>query len=343
MKDQDQQLSFTEIAKTVGERWQILPAEARETYQRQAEAGKEKHHAELAEYMKTLQYDTHQRYLEEFKAKHSASHHRSSSSCLLLVSRRHCKFLTETAASMPTNTHNYCDGQSVRKVSSAVLDHPTAERDRTELGLAANLPRSESSTAAAHSLLALNPTALEDPSLPTFASLGPATLPRWESYGLHPLTVTRSISEQNADLDIPTSSSSYNNLPTSGSTATPSVSVKSPLSLSFHDQPHPSGTHDGSSPAFPGSRGYVDVNCAGQFRAHTDGLDFPPVLLQLVPSLGPTLRPLDPPAQTSSSRQQPQETCLSSSFAALLRAGGLARIADAKTETSRLPSKSDCS
>jgi len=56
----------------VGERWQVLPAESREICERQANSAKEKYYAELAEYKKTPQYDTYQKYLEEFKLKHAA-------------------------------------------------------------------------------------------------------------------------------------------------------------------------------------------------------------------------------------------------------------------------------
>ena len=70
LKGQD--LSFTEIAKVVGERWQVLPTEEREGCERQANGAKEKYYAELAEYKKTPQFETYQKYLEEFKAKHAA-------------------------------------------------------------------------------------------------------------------------------------------------------------------------------------------------------------------------------------------------------------------------------
>jgi hypothetical protein len=53
------------------ERWHVLPAGAREAYERQANATKEKYYAELAEYKKTPQYEAYQRYLEDFKAKHA--------------------------------------------------------------------------------------------------------------------------------------------------------------------------------------------------------------------------------------------------------------------------------
>jgi hypothetical protein len=70
LKGQD--LSFTEIAKVVGERWQVLPAEEREACERQANSAKERYYAGLAEYKKTQQYEAYQKYLEEFRAKHNA-------------------------------------------------------------------------------------------------------------------------------------------------------------------------------------------------------------------------------------------------------------------------------
>ena len=67
-----QGLPFTEIAKIVGERWQVLPADARKACECQANAAKEKYYAELAEYKKTSVYDAYQKYLEDFKAKNAA-------------------------------------------------------------------------------------------------------------------------------------------------------------------------------------------------------------------------------------------------------------------------------
>ena len=68
----DQELCFTAIAKVVGEKWQGLPADSREAYERQASAAKERYYVGLAEYEKTPQYYTYQKYLTDFKAKHVA-------------------------------------------------------------------------------------------------------------------------------------------------------------------------------------------------------------------------------------------------------------------------------
>jgi len=64
-------LSFTEIAKLVGERWQSLDLSDKEPCERQAQEMKEKYYNELSEYKKTDQYGTYQKYLNEFKAKHN--------------------------------------------------------------------------------------------------------------------------------------------------------------------------------------------------------------------------------------------------------------------------------
>lgn len=65
-------LSFTEIAKLVGENWQNLTAAEKEPYEARAQAIKEKYLADLAEYKKTPQYSQYQAYLREFKAKHGS-------------------------------------------------------------------------------------------------------------------------------------------------------------------------------------------------------------------------------------------------------------------------------
>ncbi|KAK3395850.1 hypothetical protein B0T20DRAFT_487401 [Sordaria brevicollis] len=64
-------LSFTEIAKLVGENWQNLTPAEKEPYESKAQAYKEKYHAELAEYKKTTEYQKYMQYLADFKAKHS--------------------------------------------------------------------------------------------------------------------------------------------------------------------------------------------------------------------------------------------------------------------------------
>jgi hypothetical protein len=65
-----QDLTFTEIAKVVGERWQILSAEVKEACETQANIAKDKYSVELTNYKKTAEYTQYQEYLVEFKAKY---------------------------------------------------------------------------------------------------------------------------------------------------------------------------------------------------------------------------------------------------------------------------------
>lgn len=63
----NQNLSFTEIAKLVGENWQCLPAAEKEAYETQANNAKEKYHHDLTAYKKTPEYRKYAQYLQEFK------------------------------------------------------------------------------------------------------------------------------------------------------------------------------------------------------------------------------------------------------------------------------------
>jgi hypothetical protein len=64
-------LSFTEIAKLVGENWQNLSPGEKEPYEQQAFSAKETYNNELAEYKKTNQYKVYSEYLADFKARQS--------------------------------------------------------------------------------------------------------------------------------------------------------------------------------------------------------------------------------------------------------------------------------
>lgn len=65
----DQDLSFTEMAKVVGERWQVLPSPDRDDFKDRAASAKHKHTLELTDYKKTDNYREYQTYLKDFKAK----------------------------------------------------------------------------------------------------------------------------------------------------------------------------------------------------------------------------------------------------------------------------------
>ncbi|KAH8890869.1 hypothetical protein GQ53DRAFT_782156 [Thozetella sp. PMI_491] len=64
-------LTFTEIAKLVGENWQNLSPAEKEPYESQAQAAKETYNIDLANYKKTPECKKYAAYLQEFKAKYS--------------------------------------------------------------------------------------------------------------------------------------------------------------------------------------------------------------------------------------------------------------------------------
>jgi hypothetical protein len=69
LKGQD--LSFVEIAKLVGERWQVLDSGIREALEKRAATAKEKYYVHMAAYEKTPQYQVYQQYLADFDAKYA--------------------------------------------------------------------------------------------------------------------------------------------------------------------------------------------------------------------------------------------------------------------------------
>lgn len=64
-------LSFTEIARLVGERWQKLNPVQKETFESHASTLKETYNSELVEYKKTDVYKEYSQYLVDFRAKHA--------------------------------------------------------------------------------------------------------------------------------------------------------------------------------------------------------------------------------------------------------------------------------
>lgn len=65
-------LSFTEIAKLVGENWQNLATGEKEPFESQAQAIKDKYLSNLAGYKKTPEFRKYQAYLHEFRVKHAS-------------------------------------------------------------------------------------------------------------------------------------------------------------------------------------------------------------------------------------------------------------------------------
>lgn len=67
-----QNLSFTEIAKIVGENWQHISKDRRQRFETQAQQAKEKYRRELAEYKNTPEHQMYNQYLQDFKKRQQA-------------------------------------------------------------------------------------------------------------------------------------------------------------------------------------------------------------------------------------------------------------------------------
>jgi hypothetical protein len=83
LKDQD--LSFTKIARTVGERWQALTSDQRRPFEDQACGAKERYLEELANYKETEEYKDYQKYLWDFNARFSTNTASKTSASSILV------------------------------------------------------------------------------------------------------------------------------------------------------------------------------------------------------------------------------------------------------------------
>lgn len=83
-----QNLSFTEIAKLVGENWQSLDRSEKEPFETQAQVLKEKYNRDMTEYKKSPEYKRYSVYLQDFR-KRQALHGRYS----LTVSGRECSLI----------------------------------------------------------------------------------------------------------------------------------------------------------------------------------------------------------------------------------------------------------
>ncbi|TDZ17820.1 High mobility group protein B3 [Colletotrichum orbiculare MAFF 240422] len=71
-------LTFTEIAKLVGEHWQNQTPAEKEPYETQALKAKEKYNHDLAEYKKTVEYRKYMQYLQDFKQRQASANQESS-------------------------------------------------------------------------------------------------------------------------------------------------------------------------------------------------------------------------------------------------------------------------
>ncbi|OCL08955.1 hypothetical protein AOQ84DRAFT_31351 [Glonium stellatum] len=329
-----QELSFTEIAKVVGERWQILSADARETCERQANSAKEKYYAELAEYKKTPQYEQYQRYLEEFKAKHAAPQKEGKRS----------RIETENNASTG-NSYEHPERVSNRRVSAGLLESFPLGDQRSGSSPPLNYARpsqpypSKSTSPATYPFSGVNSPRLAEHYSPMSASPRSATLHRDTSFDFQPSAGSGSVPEltqRQSDPGPTTSHPPYGHSYSSTSTTPPLAygsqyhnSVELSSRRSFREMSMlPALTRDDTTISSE-SNGYAISPYQGSLLEVVDAPKSQRVLPQPVPSLGVAPSPLDQrPPPIPPLMGQPQEFRPTSSLAALLRAGELARVAD---------------
>lgn len=69
----DQNLSFAELAKVVGDQWKNMSHKEKQSYERMAMLAKDEYLAALERYKQTLEYKKYQEYIKEFKEKQASS------------------------------------------------------------------------------------------------------------------------------------------------------------------------------------------------------------------------------------------------------------------------------
>ncbi|KAK3905857.1 hypothetical protein C8A05DRAFT_12364, partial [Staphylotrichum tortipilum] len=124
-------LSFTEIAKLVGENWQNLSAAEKEPFESQAQAIKDKYLSDLASYKKTGEYRKYMTYLQEFKTKHASPSQDKDASKRLRLSEPSAHGRGSPGAT-PTRTSRSGSGADSRKGSE-----PPTSRQRVDSNVSA--------------------------------------------------------------------------------------------------------------------------------------------------------------------------------------------------------------
>jgi hypothetical protein len=111
-----QNLTFTEIAKLVGENWQNLSRVEKEPFESQANEAKEKYNHDLAEYKKTDDYRKYNDYLHEFRKRQAVqTRGRYSAVPVTIVNIRMSNYETEKDAAKRLKT----DAESTRGSSTS--------------------------------------------------------------------------------------------------------------------------------------------------------------------------------------------------------------------------------
>ncbi|KAF4555270.1 putative non-histone chromosomal protein 6B [Elsinoe fawcettii] len=124
-----QELSFTEIAKMVGEQWQDPDPEERAACERQAQSMKETYYAQLSEYKKTPEYLVYQAYLAEFKVKHGDKAAKD-------VKKPKTAYDTDVSTTRSNSDEGTLNGRSPKTVGMSISTHTPS----TQTGLVDRFP-----------------------------------------------------------------------------------------------------------------------------------------------------------------------------------------------------------
>lgn len=338
-----QELTFTEIAKVVGERWQVLPADERESCERQANGAKEKYYAELADYKKTPQFEVYQKYLDDFKAKHAAP-----------AKGKRSKLETERTISTPSSSHDQTERAANQRLSSAQPELPGGYQrlDPSPPIGPARLPpgpsySSKPTSPASHSLSGLNSPRTGGDMFPSIsASPRSAVLPK-EPF--HDTSSTNPVRGLRSSMDAHLPYHPYTDPHYQPASTTP---PSNPYVGSFQNpvELHPRRPMRDATRLPPLSHEDTTLSSESGHSGHsislapysgpglpTDSIKTLRTLPQPIPSIGPSPSPLDrpPPPQLplpapSSQYQSPTHDYRTQGpLAVLVRAGELAaRIAD---------------
>ncbi|KAG5981971.1 hypothetical protein E4U55_002457 [Claviceps digitariae] len=124
-----QNLSFTEIAKLVGENWQTLQAGEKEVYESQANSAKEKFHQQLAEYKKTSDFRKYAQYLHDFKERQAKQYKGQESSKRAKVEPARLRHGSTSSSATP-NTISSASGSSSERLRGS--EPPPSRRERVD-------------------------------------------------------------------------------------------------------------------------------------------------------------------------------------------------------------------
>ncbi|OAA43233.1 high-mobility group 20A [Metarhizium rileyi] len=148
-----QNLTFTEIAKLVGENWQSLQPAEKDIYESQANAAKEKYHRELAEYKKTSEYRKYSQYLHDFKEKQAKQYKGQDASKRAKAEPARLRHGSTSSSATPnTTTNSSASGCSSERLRGS--EPPPTLRERMES--TASLAGSPHSSTAPTPILAQN-------------------------------------------------------------------------------------------------------------------------------------------------------------------------------------------